>query len=369
MAARLPSDLLRRSGEEGARVVALAYLGEIDSAVRRLADPLDGDALHDFRVGLRRLRSSTRAYRPQLKGSVSKKMRRRLRDLTMATNPGRDIEVQLAWLHRQAERLGTGEMEGLAWLIGRLEGRRSEMLDRVTTEVAGDFSKAAPKLRRRLGRFRVEVRTGREPKQASFGQVSGRLVRGQVAELAEGLKAVSTPDDVAKAHAARIRAKRLRYLLEPLASRVRGVRVLVGRLKQLQDLLGHLHDMHVMVAEINSAIEALSRNLADRPIAAEAGLLALRRLANQEAGQVFDAFRAAWADGRAARFLNRTNELGNHLEKPPGIETARPVSRQATPTAAKAQPVAPATEERAEPGAGGHHDGNRLALTRPSNVG
>lgn len=370
MTARLPSDLLRRSAEEGPRLLALTYLDEMESAERRLADPQDGEALHDFRVGLRRLRSSTRAYRSQLKGSVSKKMRRRLRDLTLATNPGRDIEVQLAWLHRQAERLGTGETEGLAWLIGRLEGRKSELLDRLTAKVTGDSSKAAAKLRRRLATFRVEVRTGQEPKQSSFGQVTGRLIRRHVTDLAESLKAVSTLDDVAKAHAARIRAKRLRYLLEPLSRRVRGVKILIGRLKQLQDLLGHLHDMQVMVEEIDSAVEALSRNLAERPIPAEAGLLALKRLANQETEQAFGGFRAAWANGRAVRFLNRTNELSNHLEKPPRVETARPASPSASPKPETNQTIAQPIAERGEPGAdGGHHGGNRLALTRPSPVG
>src|SRR4051794_41081176 len=135
MSIRLPSDLLRRSVEEGSRLLALGYLDEIGSAERRLPDPQDSEALHDFRVGLRRLRSSIRAYRPQLKGSVSKKLRRRLGDLTVATNPGRDLEVQLEWLHQQLPRLAPGETEGMAWLTGRLEGRKYESTDQVTAQI------------------------------------------------------------------------------------------------------------------------------------------------------------------------------------------------------------------------------------------
>ncbi len=155
MAVRLPSDLLSRSAQEGSRLVALAYLDEVAWAERRLGDPHDSEALHDFRVGLRRLRSSTRAYRSQLKGSVSKKLRQLLRDLTQATNPGRDTEVKLAWLHQQAERLGAGESEGMGWLIGRLEGRGYEALERIRGDVARKFSKLASQLRRRLGTFQV----------------------------------------------------------------------------------------------------------------------------------------------------------------------------------------------------------------------
>jgi hypothetical protein len=64
-------------------------------------DPLDPEALHDFRVAIRRLRSCIRAYRTELQGSVSKQMQRRLRKLTLATNAGRDAEVHLNRLRNQ----------------------------------------------------------------------------------------------------------------------------------------------------------------------------------------------------------------------------------------------------------------------------
>jgi CHAD domain-containing protein len=310
---RLPSDLLRRSAEEGSRLLALGYLDEIGWAERRLADPQDSEALHDFRVGLRRLRSCTRAYRAQLQGSVSKKMRRQLRELTQATNPGRDTDVKLAWLHQQAERLGPGEAEGMGWLVGRLEGRKYEALERVTGDVAQRFSKMAGKFRRRLGRFQVEVRTGKEQKRQSFGEVTGRLVQGHAAEFGLGLQAVVKPEDVREAHSARIRAKRLRYLLEPLGRRAPGAKGFVGRLKQLQDLLGNLHDMHVLAEEIDSGLQALSRSMSDRQLVVKPGLLALQRLASEQALESFAGFRAGWAEGRADRFLARVDQLGAHL--------------------------------------------------------
>jgi CHAD domain-containing protein len=313
MTVRLPSDLLGRSAEEGSRLLALAYLDEISWAERRLADPHDSEALHDFRVGLRRLRSCTRAYRPQLKGSVSKRTRRQLRDLTVATNPGRDTEVKLAWLHQQAERLGVGESEGLGWLIGRLEGRSYEAREQVTGEVARRFLKLATKLRRRLGSFQVEVRAGREQKPQSFGAVTSGLIRSHITDLAESLAAVVQPENVAEAHAARINAKRLRYLLEPLTRRVPGVKAVVGRLKQVQDVLGNLHDLHVLAEEIDGSLAALSRSGSDRQLMVKSGLLALQRLANEQAGESFAAFREGWADGRAARLLDRAKDLGSHL--------------------------------------------------------
>ena len=310
---RLPSDLLRRSAEEGARLVALAYLEEIGLAERRLADPHDSEALHDFRVGLRRLRSCIRAYRSQLKGSVSKKLRRRLRDLTLSTNPGRDIEVQLEWLHRRIGRLEAGETEGMGWLMGRLEGRKYESVDQVTADISRRFLKTAARLRPKLGTFRMEVRTGREREPTSFGEVTGRLIRRIAQELSQCLEQVRDPAQVSEAHATRIRAKQLRYLLEPLARRAAGSKPLVGRLKQLQDLLGQVHDMQVMMEEIESSLAVLARGAADRPVGAGPGLEALRRLAAEEAAASFARFHVEWSHDRTARFLSRTEELSRRL--------------------------------------------------------
>jgi CHAD domain-containing protein len=329
---RLPSDLLHRSVEEGSRLLALAYLDEIGLAQRRLPDPQDPEALHDFRVGLRRLRSCLRAYRSPLKGSVSKKARRRLRELARATNPGRDIEVQLDWLHRQAARLGSGETEGLAWLVGRLEGRKYESLDRVTEDTSREFVRLAGQLRRRLGTFHMHVRTGREAKHLSFGEATGRLIQDTAVELSDRLKAVSLREHVAEAHAARISAKRLRYLLEPLSHRATGAKALVGRLKQVQDVLGHLHDTQVLSQEIEFSLAVLPRGATDRPIAARPGLEVLLQLALNEAANSFASFQADWTMDRAGRFQARAAEFGRIL-----VGSA-PVERQAaTANAALAQ--------------------------------
>ena len=313
MTARLPTDLLDRSADEASRLLALTYLDEIGLAEGRLADPLDTEALHDFRVGLRRLRSCTRAYRTELQGSVSKQMRRRLRKLTLATNAGRDAEVHLSWLRNQAERLGPEHTQGLAWLIGRLEGRKYETLDTDTANVGRRFMKVAARFRPRLGILRIEVRRGRGSERPSFRQVTGELICRHAAELGENLKAVRTAENMEEAHQARIAAKRLRYLLEPLVRRVAGIKGLIAQLKGLQDVLGHLHDMHVMSEEIASSLTALPRSPTERPSGTEPGLRALERLAWEQEAAAFASFEAHWGDQRGSRFFARADELGRTL--------------------------------------------------------
>jgi CHAD domain-containing protein len=79
--AEFTPDLLLRPAGEAAHRIARAFLDDAAAAAARLADAADAEALHDFRVAIRRLRVTVRTY-PALRASVSKKLRRRLRKQT-----------------------------------------------------------------------------------------------------------------------------------------------------------------------------------------------------------------------------------------------------------------------------------------------
>ena len=101
---RLARELLERSPEETSRRLCLGLLAEGAEALDRLGEG-DDEALHDFRVSLRRLRSIIRAYRPFLKGSKPRKLRKRLGALASSTNVARDAEVQIVWLEKAGVEL------------------------------------------------------------------------------------------------------------------------------------------------------------------------------------------------------------------------------------------------------------------------
>jgi CHAD domain-containing protein len=61
-----PENLLELPAEEAARLIALAQVEELRDARDRLAIPGDPEALHDFRVALRRLRTTLRVFWRQL---------------------------------------------------------------------------------------------------------------------------------------------------------------------------------------------------------------------------------------------------------------------------------------------------------------
>ena len=98
---------------------ALRLLDAAAAARDRMAAGSDAEALHDFRVAVRRLRSLLRAHKATLE--VPRRARRRLRELADATGRVRDLEVQLAWLSEVRPTLGIREKRGLTWLTSRLQ--------------------------------------------------------------------------------------------------------------------------------------------------------------------------------------------------------------------------------------------------------
>ena len=252
---RLPTDFLERSPEEAARLIALAFLKEAGEARHRLTNSQDSEALHDFRVAVRRLRSSLRAFRPHLGDSLPKKLRRRLRDLTAATNAARDAEVMLAQAREQSPGLNEGEEGRIGALARRLQERKTEALQRVHPEVLAPFDDLSPRLQKRLSRFETIVHLDRRARHDPFGKVIGELIHREAGNLRDRLAAVHDRKDFAEAHRARIAAKRLRYLLEPLTRRRKRAKVLVESLKSLQDLLGEIHDGQVLANEITTMVE------------------------------------------------------------------------------------------------------------------
>jgi CHAD domain-containing protein len=330
-----PTGLLSRSPDEGARLLALAYLDQAAAAHLRLGVPSDSEALHDFRVGLRRLRSCLRSYRRYVEGSIPKKLAKRLRRLAQSTGPGRDTEVQVEWLRSRSRHLSSYHRAGLAWLLARLEERMQEAYDDLLERIPEELPALAEELRQRLSVYRAEIHLGAQLDRTTFAEATAEILRDQVSELARHLARVDDAEDETEAHEARISAKRLRYLVEPLVAELPEAEPLVKRFKTLQDLLGELHDAHVLETELADALEeaaterarklfAISLSAApdaallraERRRAREAGLLALTRLNRARRDRLFQAFDTEWLDGRAAGFLEEVEALAAKLSPP-----------------------------------------------------
>lgn len=258
MAQQRPMALLDKSAPEAARLLALGYLADAEAAGDRLVAGGDAEALHDLRVGLRRLRSCLAAYREVLASSVGKKWRRRLRVLAQATNAGRDAEVQLAWVTPHRAKALPRHRGGVAWLAERL-GRDVELArDQAAHDVVPELAQVARELRGRLATYEVTCVIGEVTAPVLLGAVAAGLVRQQTAELVELLEQSRQGSAAERLHATRIAAKRLRYLLEPLKSELAAAAAVVKDLRALQEVLGEWNDRQVLGATLAGAVEQAS---------------------------------------------------------------------------------------------------------------
>ncbi len=249
MAEELPPDLLDRRPEEAVRLIALWRLAEVNQARQCLDDPDNGEALHDLRVALRRLRSSLRSYRELLRGSVRKPLLRQLKDVAGTSGPARDAEVQLEWLKSQHSSLAEADRPGLKWLEQHLTSCRDRGNRRLQRALARRFPRIEAKLDMKLRIFRAAIDAERPP---AFRAAAGTLVRAHLQHFLAALStALQRDNDAVANHDARIEAKRLRYLVEPLVELLRSWKPIVDTLKSLQDILGELHDAQVMEEQLD----------------------------------------------------------------------------------------------------------------------
>ena len=235
---------------QSAAQIARSYLDDAAAAAARLGDRADAEALHDFRVAIRRLRVTVGAYMA-LHDGVSRKTRRRLRKLARATNAARDAEVQLAWFRNRSARFTTAQRGALAPVRARIRAWRRREQIRSHTKLLRRFEKLDRKLRQRL----TTLESSGRDQRAHFGATAPAALMRHAEDLSARLGAVTSVSQAppAELHATRIAAKKLRYLLEPLQAGVPSAHVLLKRLKQLQDLLGAINDAHVLSDELDRA--------------------------------------------------------------------------------------------------------------------
>ena len=288
MASRHPPPLDLAARAAVARI-AEGHLEDAAEALNRIRNPRDRAALHNFRVAVRRLRSLLRAYRPWLGRAAGKKVRRRLRELTRVTGAGRDAEVQIEWLEAQRRYLDQRERSGLNWLLRRLRDQKRESYRAARKQLRGDFGHAAKMLGERLD-------AGDEPGPKRYREAFSELLQQQVSDFSRRLAVIAGADDEEAAHQARIRAKRLRYLVEPLRRELPEAHAAVRQLKRLLDLMGKLHDRHLLESDLYAAVEEAATEKARRlhalALAGDQATLARERRRDERLGLVALAARA-----------------------------------------------------------------------------
>ena len=285
----LTPELLGAAPPRATRLVAQQLLADlVDERVRLGEHP---EALHDFRVALRRLRSWLRAFRPWLHDTVRRRTYRELAAIADASSGARDAEVALAWL--SGLELPSRAATGVRHLSACIRRDKRKATRAFRAHVDADFSGIVRRLSKQLASYRVNVTPDGPATIATMGTVLAQTVREHVAGFDSALRSVKSADDETASHNARIAGKRLRYLLEQFDD-VRGAEV-VKQFAGLQDALGELHDAHVLIDRIAAERATLAKTPPGRGTPdPRRGLYALAARTRARATAAHDAFRKQW---------------------------------------------------------------------------
>jgi CHAD domain-containing protein len=330
MNGQLSEQMLAEPAKRAARVIARARLDVVRDAYARFGSD-DADALHDLRVGLRRLRSWLRAFRPELDDTVRGKTRRRLRDLTHATNAARDIEVWSAWIATKSG-LSARARPGLRYVTRWLHADAESQQRKATKRIRSRLPALLDSLERELSTYTAPVPSDDgATNETTMADAMAELIQNHHRRFARRLDRVDSANDIGAIHRCRIAAKRLRYLLEALDEFVLAKEA-TASLVEMQDALGDVRDLrlflHRMVDRIGVVAMLEARRRAAKTMAVAAndapspalsrvrpGMLALAKAARKEADGAFETFRAAWDETRLASLSRNIETLTGELRK------------------------------------------------------
>lgn len=212
-----------------------AQVEEIRTRGPKVYASADTEELHKLRVGIRRLRALLRAARPLISDERAELLRAKLGELGRALGPARDADVFIAYLREEAASLDV-DAAALETLIGRVDEERQ------TGYAAARAALDAPGhllLLERLDNFVANVEIRDVPLEP--------LVERDLARFRKAAKDVESDEAL---HAARIRAKRVRY-----AAEAAGKQTLVDRMKELQDTAGEHQDAAVAEERLRGLAE------------------------------------------------------------------------------------------------------------------
>jgi CHAD domain-containing protein len=320
--------------------VARAYQGLAEQLFEKAAAACqrlqrdDPEALHDFRVALRRLRTHLATHADHLGSRDAEYFRKRLADLVAATNTSRDQEVQRKWIARQmaSDDLSAVQRDGLALILNEFYGNDSNGTARPELRpIAEDFAALGEKFRERRWSM-AEPGHAKETSQRSIASVTKHALLKHTRKLRKHLGRMDSVDAVEPTHRARLAVKRLRYTLEPLGKLISGGRDIIAELKALQDALGSLRDMQILhlqvalAAGVATAVPGPGGGASLEPEIASGGPLPLglddedqKTLdagldrVRVEAQRQFTRIQERWLSGDAIALVTRIEELAKAL--------------------------------------------------------
>lgn len=291
-------------------VTLLRQVEELRSNAK-VAREMDAEGVHQLRVASRRLRAALPIFSSCFKESQHERWKDGVKGLTKALGEARDTDVQIEYLRSFLEKADEDARPGVRAILERKEAARRGLQEQVrgwldNIEEEGVLKEMESVLGRQVERLearKADVR-GRPSYAAGLAHTSYRI--GKVLELET---AVSDPLAVERHHAMRIAVKRLRYTLEAFRPLFDDhLKPEIGALKEVQDLLGGMHDCDVWLASMDDLRAELCAKRDSDPEALLPGLEAVRADRARERDELYARFVEKWSALRKGRTLEHIAE-------------------------------------------------------------
>ena len=252
----------------------------------------DIEGVHQMRVAFRRMRSALRVFRSAIPRPVTAPWADEMRWLANQLGPARDLDVFIA--------------EGLDLMVGKLplpgqekltaltQQRRAQAYENVRLMLDSDRYAC---FKQNFGAW-LETRTWlegdlqdkhRQRLAANVIPFARKLLDKQERQVQAAGDHVNQ-DSAQEMHQLRIECKKLRYAVEFFNSLFKGMDGFISHLKQLQDLLGIMHDVAVM----HHLLEALLAGQSDPELLQYAGGLVGWR--TRQYYEIKDSFNDRWEE-------------------------------------------------------------------------
>jgi CHAD domain-containing protein len=304
---------IERVRADARRVVAASEQGES-------AEP-DAEAVHDFRVSLRRLRTLLKPARRIYGRRRLRPVADGLREFARATGTLRDEEVLretltaldldeaaraavAQWIARRARR----EHEARAHIVELLRQDRPDDTGATRADApAGNPGTAHDDVKATGERLRLEPHLARLERRISRKRARKRsaeaLARRAIGDALDDVRALaaSDPGDGAGMHALRIRFKRLRYSAETF-SPLFGERAerIAKSASRMQRRLGQLHDVDEALGQMKRAEELPPDERAAVVDALAAERARLAHKTTEELARELETLTSLWSDDPGA---------------------------------------------------------------------
>ena len=247
------------------QLLACQYLrGQLDALVRQLRgvrENEDIEPVHKARVASRRLRVALRMFSDCFNAKVQAQWRRRVKGLTKGLGAARDLDVQIDFVERFLEGLDQDNAEarpGVERLLLRLRQRREVAQPDVLEAVkALEKGRLLANMHGELEKTLFLLRSRDVQVQSPFVfERAAAHIRRRRQDLWAHERALADPQDVPGHHQLRIAAKKLRYTMEIYGCAYDGrLEPAIKAVKDLQSLLGDIHDCDVWVQDIEAFMD------------------------------------------------------------------------------------------------------------------